>query len=257
VKLALCQTPSPAGDVELALGVIARAARAAAAFGAGMVLFPELFLPGYNQKERLRDLAEPADGPSLARVSAIARETGMAIVTGFAEREGERLYNAALAIGPDGGTLALFRKLQLFGPTENALFAPGEGHAHFDHAGHRFGLLVCYDVEFPEHVRALARRAVDVVLVPTANMEPYRHVARILVPARAAENDVTVAYCNYCGEEGDLAYTGLSVIAGPDGEPAAAAGVRGEALLITDLDAIRQIPEEMRSTQLRDLRDQE
>ncbi len=255
MKLALCQTPSPAGDVALAQAVIARTARAAAAFGAGMLLFPELFLPGYNQKQRLRDLAEPVDGPGLARVRETARETGIAIVTGFAEQEGERLFNSAVAIGPDGGTLALFRKLQRFGPVEHALFTPGGGHVHFDFAGHRFGLLVCYDVEFPEHVRALARRAVDVVLVPTANMEPYRHVSRILVPARAAENDLLVAYCNYCGAEGDLAYTGLSVIAGPDGEPAASAGPRGEALLIADLEAARQIPEEMRSTQLKDLRE--
>ncbi len=83
VKLALHQGPSPAGDVERALAAITRAA----AFGAGMVLFPELYLPGYNQKQRLRDLAEPVDGPALARVRAIARETGVAIVTGFAERE--------------------------------------------------------------------------------------------------------------------------------------------------------------------------
>ena len=72
-------------------------------------------------------------------------------------------------------------------------------------------------MEFPEHVRALARQGAEVLLVPTANMMPFTNVNQIMVPARAAENAISVVYANYHGAAGHLTYTGLSRIVGPDG----------------------------------------
>ena len=89
--------------------------------------------------------------------------------------------------------------------------------------------------------------------MPTANPQGFDHVARILVPARAYESRLTIAYANYCGPDGDLNFGGLSVIVGPDGEPVAAAG-RGPALLIVDLPAPQDYPQERLSTQAADLR---
>ncbi|NWJ69658.1 hypothetical protein HX744_03595 [Pseudonocardia sp. ICBG1122] len=100
--------------------------------------------------------------------------------------------------------------------------------------GWGLGLLVCYDVEFPETVRALALAGADAVLVPTANMLPYDHVPRVLVPARAWENQVYVAYANWCGTEGSLTYGGLSCVAGPAGAVVRAG--RDPELLVAELD---------------------
>jgi 5-aminopentanamidase len=104
--------------------------------------------------------------------------------------------------------------------------------------GIRVGLLICYDVEFPESVRLLALAGADLIAVPTALMDPFGAVARILVPARAVENQVFLAYANRTGREGDLDYCGLSCVVGPDGAELTRAG-RGEQLLLADLDLAR------------------
>jgi 5-aminopentanamidase len=89
-------------------------------------------------------------------------------------------------------------------------------------------------VEFAPHIAELAARGAQVILVPTANMHPFVHVVRHTVPAMAANHGVTIAYANFCGEEGDLRYTGGSLIAGPHGEILAQAGEH-PALLVADL----------------------
>jgi predicted amidohydrolase len=100
--------------------------------------------------------------------------------------------------------------------------------------GVRLGILICYDVEFPEAVRGLALHGADVVVVPTALMRPYEFVPRVLIPARAYENSVCVAYANHCGREDDLEYPGESCIVGPDGALLARAG-DGEEMIRAEL----------------------
>ena len=231
MRLALYQGPSPAGDVAAAFEAVESALSAASAMRADIAVFPEIFLPGYNVP---RPEAQPLDGPWVRRLGAAAREAGVALVIGMAEQAGGVVYNSAVVLGPDGGLLASYRKLQLFGEREKALYAPGDAYVVFPFRNRRIGLLICYDVEFPEHCRAIARHGADLVLVPTANMPPFDNVNRVTIAARALDHGVTLAYCNYCGVEGDLTYVGRSVIAGPDGEPIALAGVEA-ALLIADL----------------------
>lgn len=101
--------------------------------------------------------------------------------------------------------------------------------------GIKIGILICYDVEFPEAVRALALAGAELIAVPTALIRPFDIVARTLVPARAFENQVYVAYAGMCGREGDQGYCGLSCIVGPDGQALARAGT-GPALLFADID---------------------
>jgi predicted amidohydrolase len=105
-------------------------------------------------------------------------------------------------------------------------------------------------VEFASHIKAVADRGVTLILVPTANMTPYTHVARHTVPAMAANHGVTIVYANYCGVEGDLDYVGLSLIAGPHGEILAQAGDT-PALLIAEIPARNPA---LLSTQSADLR---
>lgn len=244
MRIALFQGPEQAGTVADNLQRLEDAARTAAARGARLLVCPEMFLTGYNiGAEAAARLAEPADGPSVRRAAGIAREAGIALAYGYPERaDGGAVFNAAILIDRDGRTLLNHRKCHLFGALDRGMFVPGSGEialAEID--GVRVGLLICYDVEFPELVRLLALAGADLVLVPTALMEPFDVVARIIVPARAFENQLFVAYANRCGREGKLVYSGLSCVAGPDGVDLVRAG-RGEELLTADLDldALRQ-----------------
>lgn len=249
MRLALWQGPSPEADIETALRAAECALAAAGAAGAAAVVLPEVWLPGYNQPD-VPDRALPRDDPAFARLAAAARAARCALVIGYAERAGDSVFNSALCLGPDGAVLANYRKVQLYGPRERALYRPGEGFVSFDLAGRKAALLICYDVEFAPHIARLAAEGVEVLLVPTANMAPFTHVVRYTVPAMAANHGIAIAYANYCGSEGDLDYVGGSLIAGPHGEVLAQAG-EGPALLIADLPA----PDPARlSTQAEDLR---
>jgi predicted amidohydrolase len=210
-------------------------ALAASAARADLVIFPEMFLTGYNIGDTVFSLAEPADGPSAAAVATIARDSGVSILYGYPERSGSRTYNSALLIHPVRGTIANYRKAHLYGQKEKRLFAPGDDLVMAKLDGLKIGILICYDVEFPEAVRALALAGAELIAVPTALIEPFDIVSRTLVPARAFENQVYVAYAGMCGHEGSLGYCGLSCIVGPDGRYLARAGA-DPALLIADID---------------------
>jgi predicted amidohydrolase len=233
MRLALWQGNSPAGDLDRALAEVEAALTAAAAMGAAALVLPEVWLPGYNQPD-IPARALPLDSAPLCHLSCLAKATGTALVLGYAERAGDVVYNAAACFGPDGALLANYRKVQLYGPREAAIYRPGDSWAILPLSGETVAILICYDVEFATHVKTLADRGVTTILVPTANMQPFTHVARHTVPAMAANHGVTIAYANYCGAEGDLAYVGLSLIAGPHGEILAQAGDT-PALLIADI----------------------
>jgi len=227
----------PAGSVD-ALAALETAAERAATAGARLLILPELFLTGYNiGAPALRRLAEPMHGPSAARASAIAKRLNIGLLYGYPERgEDGSLYNAALLLGPDGTRRANFRKIHLFGAMEKEAFTPGTDPlvmAEID--GLTIGILICYDVEFPEMVRGLALHGADLVAVPTAQMHPYGFVADMLIRTRAYENQLFVAYANRTGREGNLEYVGHSSIAGPDGSELARAGL-GEELIMATLD---------------------
>jgi 5-aminopentanamidase len=232
MKLALYQGPSPSGATEDGLATLARVLRAAGIAGARMAVFPELFLPGYNVADPGQGARSVADW--VATLGPLARDAKCGMTVGVAEREGEQLYNAAFAIGPDGRLISHYRKTQLYGPREKRLFAPGRTLAMFDLEGRKAALLICYDIEFAPLIRQLAGQGVTLILCPTANMQPFTHVARLTVPAQAVNHGLAIAYANYCGVEGDLAYCGGSVLIGADGAVVVQAG-QAEALLIADL----------------------
>ena len=238
MRIAVFQGPQAGGDVARNLERLDQVAAEAAAGGARLLICPEMFLTGYAiGPEAVASLAEPVAGPSAARAARIAADRGLALLYGYPERGDDgRIFNAALLVDRDGRRLANHRKTHLFGAIDRDAFSAGEGPptlAELD--GLRLGILICYDVEFPENVRLLAAEGADFVAVPTALMEPYDFVARSLVPTRAYENQVFLAYANRCGQEGELLYHGLSCIVGPDGTDLARAGT-GEELLLADLD---------------------
>ncbi len=239
LRTALLQSSGQPGDVAANLAVLDEAAGRAAATGAGLLIAPELFLTGYAIGDDVPKLAEPADGPSARAVAALAVRHGLAIVYGYPERDTERhgvLYNSARLVGADGTFLANYRKTHLFGCFEQKWFTPGDltvVQAEVDDV--RVGMLICYDVEFPENVRSHALAGTDFLVVPTAQMHPFQFVAESVIPVRAFESQMYVAYVNRTGPEGEFEFVGLSTLAGPDGTARARAG-RGEDLVFGEVD---------------------
>jgi predicted amidohydrolase len=233
----LWQTVGFAGDVAANLTALENTAAAAAAAGAALLLCPECWLCGYNIGAALEPLAESAEGPSAQAIAALSRRFGIAIAYGYAEREPDshRIFNAAQVIGADGAPLARYRKTHLFGADERAYYTPGECfEAPFAFAGLRLGLLICYDIEFPEAARSLTLAGADALLVPTALTDEYRVVPQLLVPARCVENQIHVAYCNHAGIENGMRFLGGSCLVGPDGNTVVAAGA-DDALIIGEI----------------------
>jgi predicted amidohydrolase len=237
MRIACFQGPEQANVPAGNLAHLARVANRARKASAALVITPELFLTGYAiGREAVHRLAEPMNGPSIGTAREIARTEAVALIVGFPERDGDNVYNTAVAIGEDGAIIASYRKTHLFGDVDREQFAVGGAEPGiFEIGGIKAGLLICYDVEFPENVRAHALNGADLVIVPTALMRPFDVVAHVVVPSRAYENQLFVAYVNRCGREGSFDYCGLSCVVGPDGSDLARAG-RDEELIFADLD---------------------
>ena len=235
MKIALYQGEGRPAGVDENLEIMKRKARLAAEQGADLIIFPELFLSGYNIGKTVVELAEQADGPSCHKAAQIARDANIALLYGYPEHNRKKVYNSAILIGRGGKTRANYRKTHLYGSYEKKFFKPGDSLILAELEGLNIGILICYDVEFPEAVRALVYAGADLVAVPTALMEDYCRVAEKVVPARAYESEIYVAYVNRCGSEGDTIYCGRSCLVGPDGRDVLRAGLT-EELLLADID---------------------
>ncbi|MFG2318218.1 carbon-nitrogen hydrolase family protein [Streptomyces tendae] len=236
MRTALLQSSGRPGSTAENLKVLDEAAGRAAAAGAALLVTSELFLTGYAIGDDIGALAEPADGDAADAVAEITGRHGLAIAYGYPERAGERVHNSVQLISADGTRLANYRKTHLFGCFERDHFTPGEQPVvQAELNGVTVGLMICYDVEFPENVRAHALAGTDLLLVPTAQMHPFQFVAESVVPVRAFENQMYVAYVNRVGHEGEFEFVGLSVLAGPDGIARARAG-HAEELVLADAD---------------------
>jgi nitrilase len=255
MRIGIWQTAGLVGDPA---GVVTGLARQLEGLteGLDLVVCPELWTTGYNAPAAIRRGAEPADGPTFRALSELARRTGVAIAYGYPEQPvgAHALYNAAQLIGADGAAVLNYRKLQLWGEAERALFVPGAARVPpVDYRGWKVGFAICYDTEFPETTRYLALMGAELVLAPTALATGGSQIPELIIPTRAIENHLYIAFANRCGEEDGLAYLGGSCIIGPDGAGLARAD-SGEALIVAELDRNR-IPEAAaRNPYLRDIR---
>ena len=198
--------------------------------GAGLVVLPELIVPGYVlERDGLARSAEPLDGRTLASWTRLAKHHSVMIAGGFVERDGDRLFNAAILVGPEG-LLLHYRKLHLF-DREKEIFSPGDlGLPVAKTTAGIVGLCVCYDLRFVEVVRALALRGADMILVPTAwvagfdrqrwDAEGYCPQARGAM-LQANLSQVFIACASQAGSNGRLEFLGSSIVADPYGKAAA------------------------------------
>ncbi len=239
MKIALYQGPGCLNNVKAGFTHLREQAAKAKAQGADLLVLPEMYLSGYNiGPEAARKQAITAE--ELAPAREAAKSLRIALVFGYPELVDGKVANAAVLIGPDGEILLNYRKSHLFGELDRGMFQrPGTEFPVAELNGAKIGVLICYDVEFPEPARRLALAGADIILIPTAVMEPYDQVARHVIPARAYENQVYVAYANHSGTENGLGYIGLSSICGPDGTALAMAGT-DETMLFADTDPAHQ-----------------
>jgi predicted amidohydrolase len=188
---------------------------------ADLWILPELFATGYQfvDANEARKLSEPVpDGPTTRALIDHAKVHGCHVVAGLPESASERIYNAAVLVGP-GGFLACYRKVHLF-CTEKEHFAPGDRSFPVTDVGiARIGTIVCFDHLFPESARSLALQGADVIAHPANLVLP--DLAQRTMAIRALENRVFTATANRVGEESrtgeTLVYTGRSQVVGPDG----------------------------------------
>ncbi|KPC36221.1 Nitrilase/cyanide hydratase and apolipoprotein N-acyltransferase [Pseudomonas syringae pv. cilantro] len=238
MRIALYQCPPLPLDISGNLARLEQQAVNAAAQGAQLLICPEMFLTGYNiGAQAVSERAQAQDGPAATHIAAIAQANGIAILYGYPERGADQqIYNAVQLIDSKGTRLCNYRKTHLFADLDKSMFTAGDDHFPVvELNGWRLGLLICYDVEFPENTRRLALAGAELILVPTANMLPYDFVCDVTVRARAFENHCYLVYANYCGSEGEIRYCGLSSICAPDGSRPLLAG-QDETLMIGTLD---------------------
>jgi (R)-amidase len=215
--------------------VIETIGRADVAGGTKLIVFPEATLSGFPTRGNVGDVAQSLDGPALTAVRDAARHAGVSVAVGLAEREGARFYNTTVLVDDKGEIALRYRKTHLWA-SDVGVFTPGDRFETCLWNGLTVGLLICYDIEFPETARAVAALDADLLVVTNGNMDPFGPVHRRAITARAMENQMFALMVNRCGTGDDnLTFPGESALVDPFGEIVAAAGAQ-ETLLGVDID---------------------
>jgi predicted amidohydrolase len=241
ISIALAQLRCELQNKELNLVRILQSLKEASKNKADYVLFPELYLTGYTMNEQLRMLAEPEDGESICKIREQARRYKVGAIVGFPEIDGDTLYNCALLIGKNGEVVGKYRKVHLY-HREKEWFAPGDSLPVFSLPEGKIGIMITYDMEFPEAARILALKNAQLLVVLAANMVPYQHYQDTYMHARALENHVYVAVANMVGLDNENIFFGESQIVHPDGRSIYKAG-NNEVLPVLSFDVNDTNPE--------------
>lgn len=255
VRIAVAQPSGEPGTPQAAEKLLGEVAADAASKGADVVVLPELFsVGGYTLgKEAMHALADAAEEPEvgwIARVRTAAARAGVAVVASGAVRgAGGAVLNVAIFVDSTGALLHTYAKTHLYGRYEADIFSAGSTLETFEWRGIRVGMLICMDAEYTEPARILALQGARIIFIPTAlaQRDPVNHlVACAVLPTRAMENHVHIAWCNYAGSGGSeshppITYNGESAILAPHGADLARAGRAAAAdaryeLLVADAD---------------------
>lgn len=201
-----------------------------------VVLFPEMWNTGYALSE-IEQLADPNGEATIAFLSAFSREHGIYVVGGsIAESRSDGIYNTMFAFDREGNRIGDYSKIHLFRLMEEEKYLQaGEKPGQLIIEGEKAGMMICYDIRFPELARTLALDGAKLLFVPAEWPNPRLHHWRTLLTARAIENQMYVIACNRMGTSGDTVFFGHSMVVDPWGEVIAEAGEE-EAILWADID---------------------
>jgi predicted amidohydrolase len=229
VRVALAQIRPETGNTEANIAKFVDYLDRAVEEGAQLVIFPELALTGYGCGDRFFEVAEEVPGPTTERLTQEAQKRAQHVLWGMPERGLPGIiYNSAVLVGP-GGYIGTWRKHTLPGHAtdttgpgafpDRRFFRAGSRSAVFTTAIGRIGMMVCYDIFFPEIARLLTLQGADLLVGISGSPSFERPIFESLVQARAMENAIWFAYCNMAGTEGGVDYWGGSRIIAP-GDPA-------------------------------------
>ena len=242
--VACCQLAPKIGDPAYNRTLTERAIRQAAFQGAQVVVLPELVQSGYLFADRFEalGLAETVDGPALQLWQALARELNLVIVGGFCERlPADELANSAAMIDANG-LRAVYRKAHLW-DAEKDIFTAGDAPPPVVETVHgRLGMLICYDLEFPEWVRLAALAGAELLCAPVnwpdgPRPQTERPAEVLRVQANASVNRMFIAACDRYGHERGVGWVQGSVIVDADGYPLAGPAEQGgEQMLLATLN---------------------
>lgn len=258
-KLALAQISCNRGEKTENLKKIEKIVTKAKKHSVDLIVFPEMALTGYKVRDEIYELAETIPGPSTSIVERIARKTGKYIIFGMPERSEKTqatIFNSAVLVGPKG-FVGKYRKMYL--PThsmfeEKRYFRPGYQPAVFDTELGRIGLIICYDIFFPEVARLTRLEGAQLLVCISASPAVRRTFFETLITARAMENTTFLAYVNLVGIEDGLQFGGGSRLVGPQGKTLVEAKYDEEDLVIGEVDYSDARSVETFFPALRDLR---
>ena len=197
-----------------------------------VLVLPETWNTGFFPKENLPSLCDRDGQRVKAEIGALAKEYHVNIVAGSVSnlRDG-KVYNTAMVFDRTGQCIASYDKTHLFTPMgEDDYYTPGDHLCRFTLDGVQCGLIICYDVRFPELTRSLTVPGLDMLFVVSQWPKVRTFHLRTLTTARAIENQMFVVCCNSCGRAGETVYGGNSAIIDPWGELLAAASEQEQQL---------------------------
>jgi len=240
-KLALAQMSCERADKVTNLRKMRKLAAKAKKQGADLVIFPELSLTGYVVRDEIYELAEKIPGPSVDSVKSISHETKIHIVFGMpelSEKTQATVHNTAVLVSPEG-FVGKYRKMYL--PThsvfeEKRYFRPGYEAAAFNTQLGRIGLIICYDIFFPEVCRLVRLEGAQLIVCISASPAIRKVFFETLASARAIENTAFLAYVNLVGTEDGLQFWGGSRLIGPQGKIICKAKYDEEDLVTCEID---------------------
>ena len=241
IKVALAQVSCKRGDKKVNIRKIEDNVVRARKQGAELVIFPELSITGYVLRDQIYELSETIPGHSTNILEKLAGKTGTHIIFGLPELSDKTratIYNAAVLVGPDG-FIGKYRKMYL--PThsvfeEKRYFRPGYQPAVFETDLGKIGLIICYDIFFPEVSRLTRLKGAQLIVCISASPATRRAFFETLTTARAIENTAFLAYVNLVGIEDGLQFWGGSRLIGPNGRILAKTEYDKEDLVIGDVN---------------------
>jgi len=260
VNVVIAQISCRVGDKEGNIKAIEKNITKAKRKGANLVIFPELALTGYVCRDLVYELAEPVPtGPSIHQISKVAKRQNVHVIFGMIERSARAaaiLHNTAVLIGPRG-FIGKYQKMHL--PThsvfeEKRYFRPGYQAQVFETGIGRLGLIICYDIYFPEITRLMRLKGSQLIACISASPSVRREFFEVLTAARAIENTAFVAFANLVGIEDGLQFWGGSRLIAPSGSVITQAKYDEEDLIMAKISYSDMKRVEAFVPTLRDLR---
>ena len=237
-RVAVAQLPARPGDIDANVATVVAAIETAGARGDELVVFPECALSGYmlTSKPEVESAALGLGSARFARVVEACASASVHAVVGFLELDQGVVYNSAATVGP-GGILGNYRKQHLPFLGADRFLAPGDGQAPrvVSTPVGNVGVMICFDLRFPESARTLALQGADIIAMPTNWPGNATFLANHMTRVRAVENLVYLAVADRADEEAGTAFLGRSQIVSPTGDVLVDAGTV-EGIFSADVD---------------------